>query len=119
MRLPRKTTPITASANTTVSASSFSPSTGTANSNARKGWISCTWLTRTRPPSARPRYQAKKPSHIENSETYKKPTHDEARTGASGQNHSAAGSVKGSDITSTQQMTCGAGISAATLAPAT
>ena len=68
MRLPMKTTAITASEHSTVSASSRSPSTGTANSNARKGCTSCTWLTRTTPPSARPRYQAKNPSHIENTE---------------------------------------------------
>ena len=35
----------------------------------RKGCTSCTWLTRTVPPSARPRYQAKNPIHMENSVT--------------------------------------------------
>ena len=66
---PTKTVAITASAKATVAASSRSPSTGTANSSDRNGCTSCTWLTRTVPPSARPRYQAKKPSHIENSVT--------------------------------------------------
>ena len=66
---PTKTVPITASEKSSVAGSSRSPSIGTANSSARKGCSSCTWLTRTVPPSARPRYQAKKPSHIENSVT--------------------------------------------------
>ena len=66
---PTKTVAITASEKTRVSGSRRSPSIGTANSSARKGCSSCTWLTRTVPPSARPRYQAKKPSHIENSVT--------------------------------------------------
>ena len=64
--LPRKTVAITATAKPSVTASSDSPSSGTANSMPRKGCSSWTWLTRTVPPSARPRYQAKKPIHIEN-----------------------------------------------------
>jgi hypothetical protein len=66
---PTNTVATTASAKPTVAASSRSPSTGTANNIERKGWTSCTWLTRTVPPRARPRYQAKKPSHIENTVT--------------------------------------------------
>ena len=66
---PMPTQTITASAKTSVSACSGSPSSGTAASSARKGCSICTWLTRTSPPSARPRYQAKKPSHIENTVT--------------------------------------------------
>ncbi|EWS52885.1 hypothetical protein X551_04327 [Methylibium sp. T29] len=69
MRLPMNTVAITASAKARVSASSRSPSNGTAASIDTKGCSSCTWLTRTVPPSARPRYHAKKPSHIENSAT--------------------------------------------------
>ena len=46
-------------------APAVSPSTGTAKRSERNGCTSCTWLTRTAPPSASPRYQAKKPSHIE------------------------------------------------------
>ena len=44
-------------------------SSGTAMSIEKKGCTSCTWLTRTVPPSARPRYQAKNPIHIENTAT--------------------------------------------------
>ena len=117
--MPTNTTAITASENTTVTASSFSPSTGTANNSARNGCTSCTWLTRTVPPSARPRYQAKKPSHIENSVTYAKPPHALALTGAAGQVASATGNVNGRLSTNTQQITCSAGNSPATRAPAT
>src|SRR6185369_13148305 len=60
-RLPTNTVAITASAKPSVRGSSRSPSSGTANSSDRNGWTSCTWLTRTVPPIARPRYQAKKP----------------------------------------------------------
>ena len=66
---PMNTVAITASAKPRVTASSRSPSRGTANSMPRNGCTSCTWLTRTVPPRARPRYHAKNPSHIENTAT--------------------------------------------------
>ena len=68
-RRPSTTQAMTASAKPTVAGSSRSPSSGTDSSSDRKGWTSCTWLTRSAPPQARPRYQAKKPIHIEKSET--------------------------------------------------
>ncbi len=67
--LPMNTVAITARPKPTVTASRRSPSSGTANSMDKNGCTSCTWLTRTVPPSARPRYQPKKPSHIENTAT--------------------------------------------------
>ena len=63
---PAATTPSTASVKPSVAPSSASPSSSDAAISARKGCRSCTWLTRSTPPSARPRYQAKKPSHMEN-----------------------------------------------------
>jgi hypothetical protein len=66
---PMNTVLITATANPSVTASSVSPRSGTANSMLKKGCTSCTWLTRTVPPSASPRYHAKNPIHIENTDT--------------------------------------------------
>ena len=100
---------ITATANTRVTVSRCSPSSGTANSRLKKGWMSWIWLTRTAP-SARARYHAKKPIHIENSATYRKPAQLIAPMleGAAGANHQATGRVSGRQHTSTQQMTCSA-----------
>ena len=67
MRRPSSTVVITAATKASVTGSRVSPSSGTAASMDTKGWISCTWLTRRAPPQASPRYQAKKPSHIETS----------------------------------------------------
>ena len=69
MRRDRNTVAITAPAKATVGVSSDSPSKGTAKAIDRKGCSNCTWLTRSMPPNCSPRYQAKKPSHIENSAT--------------------------------------------------
>ena len=55
----------TATAKARDTASGASPSSGQANSMARKGCSSCTWLTRSAPPQSSPRYQAKKPAHID------------------------------------------------------
>ena len=110
---------MTNSEKATVAGCSVSPSTGTANSKARKGCSSCTWLTRTVPPSASARYQAKKPSHIENSETYARPIQAEVRAFCAGQLANVTGKVTGKDNTSTQQMTRSALISPARRAPAT
>ena len=52
-----------------LAACSGSPSTSAAPSKVRNGCTSCTWLTRSAPPRARPRYQAKKPAHMENTPT--------------------------------------------------
>ena len=59
----------TAAAKPSVTVSSRSPSSGTAARIDRKGCSNWVWLTRSAPPSARPRYQAKKPTHIENTPT--------------------------------------------------
>ena len=67
---PTNTVATTASAKRDASprrAARRAPARRTAST--RNGCTSCTWLTRTVPPSARPRYQAKKPSHIENTVT--------------------------------------------------
>src|SRR5205085_2043873 len=106
--LPMNTVATTASEKATLAASRRSPSTGTANSSERNGCRSCTWLTRTAPPRASPRYQAKKPSHIENSVTYAKPAQAAPEAGCAGQASAVSGTVSGRLPTSTQQITCSA-----------
>ncbi len=97
-----------------LAASSRSPSSGTANSMPRNGCTSCIWLTRTVPPRARPRYQAKKPSHMENTDTYARAAQAAGATDAAasgeGAKNQAAGSATGSPITSAQQITAPAGM---------
>ena len=66
---PTNTVAITAKPKPSVIASIFSPNSGMANSRLKNGWTSWTWLTRTAPPKANPRYQAKKPSHMEKTAT--------------------------------------------------
>jgi hypothetical protein len=114
-----KTVSMTASANATVAASSVSPSSGTANSIDRKGCSSCTWLTRSAPPRASARYHAKKPSHMENSDTYRKPPQADAGTGCVGHSAAVTGSVTGSDSTSTHEITCCGGMALDSRAPLT
>ena len=83
----------------------------------KNGCKSCVWLTRSAPPRARPRYQAKKPIHIENRPTYTNPTQAEVATGCVGHSTSVAGRVTGRAITHTQQITRSAPSAGVTLAP--
>ena len=69
MRLPPATVATTAAAKPSVTMSSGSPSSGIAARIEKNGCSSCVWLTRSAPPRASPRYQAKKPAHIENTPT--------------------------------------------------
>ena len=89
-----------------VSASSFSPSIGTANSMVMKGCKSWTWLTRTVPPSTSPRYQAKKPSHMENTPKYTSAHQALAGTAWAGHNSQVAGRLSGRASNSAQLITC-------------
>jgi hypothetical protein len=66
MRRLTNTMAISASANGRLTGSRRLPSTGTANGSAGKGCSSCTWLTPTMSPMARPPYRANKPSRMEN-----------------------------------------------------
>lgn len=95
----------TATAKPRVTRSSDSPSSRAAARMERKGCSSCVWLTRRAPPRASPRYQAKKPAHIENTPTYRKPPQAEGATGWLGHSHSVAGRETGSAIRHTQQIT--------------
>jgi hypothetical protein len=114
-----KTVATTASAKPSVIASSDSPSSGTAARMLTNGCSSCSWLTRSAPPSASPRNQAKKPAHMENTPTYSRASQAEVLTGCSGQVSSAPGTVSGSAITQTQLITRSAPSTGVTLAPAT
>ena len=73
-----------------------------------KGCNSCTWLTRSVPPQARPRYQAKKPIHIENTATYAEATATTRRLHRAPSGHcvNSTGSVTGSASTSTHEIVC-------------
>nr|WP_278259836.1 aldehyde dehydrogenase family protein [Nocardioides convexus] len=55
---------ITRSPPSTVARPMCSPSSRPAHSRLSTGWPSCTWLTCAIGPSARPRYQAKKPRYM-------------------------------------------------------
>src|SRR5690606_25576055 len=71
------------------------------------------------PPMARPRNQAKKPAHMENTPTYSRAIHADAATACVGQVSQAPGTVMGNAITHTQQMTRSAPSVAVTCAPYT
>ncbi len=88
---------------------------------AKKGCSSCVWLTRSAPPQSSPRYQAKKPAHIDTVPTYAKPAQALGRMSPAlaGHSHSAMGSVMGSAPRQTQQITRSAPSAGVTLAPYT
>ena len=109
--------PTTAAVNTTASGSGDSPSSGTANRIDRKGCRSCVWLTRSAPPMASARYQAKKPIHIENMPTYTNAAQATGATGCAGQVSQVPGSVTGRASTVTQQITRSAPRAGVTCAP--
>src|SRR5579859_7590671 len=68
-RRPAATAASTASEATMAGAASRSPSRSAAQPRVRKGWSSCTWPTRERPPRARPRYQSRKARYMLTTDT--------------------------------------------------
>jgi len=65
-RRPSHTVATTARPTPRLDSATGWPWIGQANSIAKNGCSSCTWLMRTASPRASARYQAKKASHIEN-----------------------------------------------------